>query len=232
MEKTMKNALVFGATGLVGKELIRQLVKASTYNQIFFLARKLDSELSGLVKNYPQKLIPILLNDLGQWKGVLEDSYGEIDIFCALGTTIKTAGSREAFKKIDFELVINLFKKAKNLNIHSVALVSSMGADPKSKIFYSQIKGEVEQALIAMDFPYLLIVRPSLLLGNREEFRLGEKIMRDLSPFLNVFLLGPLSEYRPVHCSLVSATMIKELQSDHANKLKILTNKDIHQYNL
>ncbi len=232
MEKTMKNALVFGATGLVGKELIRQLVKASTYNQIFFLARKLDPELSELVKSYSQKLIPILLNDLNQWKGTLDDSHGAVDIYCALGTTIKTAGSKEAFKKIDFELVMNLFNKAKNLNVRSVALVSAMGADPKSTIFYSQIKGEVEQALIAMDFPYLLIVRPSLLLGNREEFRLGEKIMRDLSPILKVFLVGPLSEYRPVHCSLVSATMIKDLTLEHTNKLKILTNKEIHQYHL
>lgn len=232
MEKTMKNALVFGATGLVGKELIRQLVKASMYNQIFFLARKLDTELNELVTNYPDKLFPIILPDLNQWNGLLNDGGTAVDIYCALGTTIKTAGSRDVFRKIDFDLVVNLFKKAQGLKVHAVSLVSAMGADSKSAVFYSRIKGEVEAALISMDFPYLLIVRPSLLLGNREEFRLGEKIMRDLSPLLNVLLVGPLSEYRPIHCSVVSATMIKDLQNDHTNKVKILTNKEIHQYHL
>lgn len=228
----MKNALVFGATGLVGKELIRQLVKASTYNQIFYLTRKLDRDLVALQSQYSQSLKPILLDDLNNWDGNVGELEVDVDIYCALGTTIKTAGSQEAFKKIDLDLVVNLFNKTKKLKIRSVALVSSMGADAKSSIFYSRIKGMLEKSLTEMNFPYLLIVRPSLLLGNREEKRLGEKIMRDLAPFISIFLRGPLSEYRPIHCSMVSATMIKELQCEQKTKIKILTNKEMHQYKL
>jgi uncharacterized protein YbjT (DUF2867 family) len=131
------------------------------------------------------------------------------DIYCCLGTTIKKAGSQEAFRTVDFSLVVTTAELMRKQGADQFLVISAMGADSNSKIFYNRTKGEMESALQGLNYPCLRILRPSLLLGNREEFRLGEKIGILLTPVLRPFLLGSLKKYRPVEAQSVAQFMVK-----------------------
>jgi len=131
------------------------------------------------------------------------------DVYCCLGTTIKKAGSQEAFKKIDLGLVVTIAGLMKKQGAEQFLVISAMGADKDSKIFYNRTKSEMEAALQELGYPCLRIVRPSLLLGPREEFRLGEKIGVILTPILKPFLQGSLKKYRPVEAEKVAQFMLK-----------------------
>ncbi len=125
-----------------------------------------------------------------------------------MGTTIKKAGSQEAFKQVDYTLVVTVAEIMKQQGAEQFIVISSMGADKNSKVFYSRVKGEMEQALKEINYPCLRIIRPSLLLGSREEFRLGEKIGVILAPVLQPLMLGSLKKYRPVQAESVAEFMV------------------------
>ncbi|HSX70792.1 MAG TPA: oxidoreductase, partial [Pseudomonas sp.] len=120
-------------------------------------------------------------NPVGQLADLLPQLDGRIDAaFCCLGTTIKQAGSQEAFRAVDHDLVLAFARRARELGARHFLVVSAMGANAQSSVFYNRVKGEVEEALKAMDWPQLTIARPSLLLGPRREFRLGERLAAPL----------------------------------------------------
>lgn len=131
------------------------------------------------------------------------------DIYCCLGTTIKKAGSQEAFKAIDYTLVVTVAELMRQQGAEQFLVISAMGADKDSKVFYSRVKGEMELALQELDYPCLRIIRPSLLLGKREEFRLGEKIGVLLTPVLKPFMMGSLKKYSPIEAKKVAEFMVK-----------------------
>ena len=125
---------------------------------------------------------PHLENPVGDPAVFLPQLSGQVDIaFCCLGTTIKQAGSEEAFRAVDLDMVVAFAKRARELGARHLIVISAIGADPKSSIFYNRVKGEMEQALKAQDWPQLTIVRPSLLLGERLEPRLAEQLAGPLS---------------------------------------------------
>lgn len=198
VENATKSALIVGATGLVGKELVNILLNQTNYDSVMVLTRKLlpitHPKLEQIITDFDQ---------LNQYQQHLQVD----DVYCCLGTTIKTAGSQDAFRKVDFTYPLELAVLTKSLGAQKFLIITAMGADPNSKVFYSRVKGEIEAELKSLGFPALHIFRPSLLLGERQEFRLGERIGVILSPVLSFLMVGSLKKYKPIHARDVAMAM-------------------------
>ncbi|KAE9649291.1 oxidoreductase [Pseudomonas sp. PB105] len=170
MYLTPQHILLAGASGLTGEHLLDRLLNEPTVTRVLAPSRK------------PLAEHPHLENPVGDPAVFLPQLSGRVDIaFCCLGTTIKKAGSEEAFRAVDLDLVVAFAKRARELGARHLIVISAIGADPKSSIFYNRVKGEMEQALKAQGWPQLTIVRPSLLLGERLEPRLAEQLAGPLS---------------------------------------------------
>ena len=216
----MKIALIAGASGLVGSELLKILTESNEYKTIHVLTRK------SLNHNSP-KIVEHLIqfDEIANLK--LE---APIDhIFCTLGTTIKKAGTKENFHKVDFEYVVELGKKAKLWNAEKFLVVSSLGANAQSAIFYSRIKGEMEKALQEINLPHLFIFRPSLLMGNRKENRTGEKTAIAVYKIINPLFIGKLKKYKGIESRRVAQAMMKTAMND-SSPLKIIESDEIQQF--
>lgn len=193
-----KTALVLGANGLVGSELVNILIQHNHYERIHLLVRR-----------------PIENNDSSCEVHIVDfdqlDTYSELfrvtDVFCCLGTTIKKAKSKEAFRKVDYEYPIEAANLASVSGVEKFLIITAMGANSKSMIFYNQVKGLVEDTLGKLNIPSVHIFRPSLLLGERKEFRFGEQIAEKASAFLNVLMVGPLRPYKAIEARNVAAAM-------------------------
>lgn len=167
------NILIIGASGLSGEHLLDRVLNEPTVQRVLAPSRR------------PLAEHPHLDNPRGNLQEVLAQLQGPIDIaFCCLGTTLRQAGSESAFRAIDHDLVIACARRARELGARHLLVLSSLGADPHSKVFYSRIKGEMEEALKAQDWPQLTIARPSLLLGPRREQRLIEQLAAPLARLL------------------------------------------------
>ena len=178
-----KTALIAGATGLVGKALVRLLLKKDYYEEIVILTRR---ELT--VKD--NRLKVVIIDDFDKLADY-KNSMNVHDVYCTLGTTRKKAGSKEAFLKIDLEYPLELAKLTMDQsNFQQYLVVTSLGANPDSPLFYNEAKGKVEEALIELNMKALKIFQPSLLLGYRDEFRLLEAIGKALSALLSFFVVG------------------------------------------
>jgi uncharacterized protein YbjT (DUF2867 family) len=140
-------------------------------------------------------------------------------VYCALGTTIRNAGSREAFRRVDHDYVVALARAARARGARHFLLVSSIGADPRARTFYLRVKGDVEEAVQALGYPAVTIVRPSLLLGPRDEVRPVEVLMKPLGALMP-------RRFRPVHARAVAATLIRAGLSDRAG-VTIVESRDI-----
>lgn len=195
----MKNAMIVGATGLVGNELLQLLVNDPQYDKILLLLRRpLDFQHPSV----EQRMI-----DFDELEAFQSD-FRIDDVFCTLGTTIKTAGSQDAFRKVDFDYVVELGRWCKRNKVAQMLVVSAMGADPNSGIFYNRVKGEMEQALRNLDLP-VTIFRPSLLMGNRKEHRSGEKMAQSVMGGLGFLFVGGLKKYKAIPASTVAKAMIR-----------------------
>lgn len=192
-------ALLAGGTGLVGTAL-RQRLTPDRFNPVWMLTRR------------PQPQSPPnqrwVTTDFTTWQDTPEMELQGATLFCALGTTLKKAGSPEAFVALDRDLVVNTAHRARDLGVRNCLFVSSLGADPQSRQLYLRTKGEAEQELIALGFDRLVLMRPSLLLGNRDEFRLGERLGAAIGALFRPLLSGPLLKYRPVQADQVAAAMV------------------------
>lgn len=161
-------AVIAGATGLVGHEVITRLLVDDSIEAVISVGRsstKIESE----------KLREVLVKDFADLKAVEDELTGDL-YFCCLGTTIKKAGSQENFRKIDHDAIVQFGSVAKNKNARAFVLISASGANSKSNFFYNRVKGDTERDLSEMNLPSLSIFRPGLLMGSRSEFRAGEKI--------------------------------------------------------
>lgn len=169
MYLTPQHILLAGATGLTGEHLLDRLLSEPTINRVLAPSRR------------PLAEHPHLENPVGELAQLLPQLSGQVDAaFCCLGSTIKQAGSQEAFRAIDHDLVLAFARRARELGARHLLVISALGADATSSVFYNRVKGEMEAALLAMDWPQLTIARPSLLLGPRQEFRLGERLAAPL----------------------------------------------------
>lgn len=167
------NILIIGASGLSGEHLLDRVLNEPTVQRVLAPSRR------------PLAEHPRLDNPRGNLQEVLAQLQGPIDIaFCCLGTTLRQAGSEGAFRAIDRDLVIACAQRARELGARHFIVVSALGADPRSRVLYSRIKGEMEEALKAQDWPQLTIARPSLLLGPRREQRLIEQLAAPLARLL------------------------------------------------
>lgn len=202
----LKTALVLGATGLVGKTLVEQLCLDHRYQTVTCLLRKpLPHDF---FTTNADKVQPIVVDfeNLQDYQGY----FGCDHIYVCLGTTIKKAGSKSAFRKVDFEYVHVAAQLAKAQHAVSFVWISSVGANAKSTNFYLRVKGELENAILGMSgLNNASAVRPSLLLGERQEMRPAEKFASMLSPLLSQLLIGGLSKYKPVQAADVAAQMIR-----------------------
>ncbi len=190
----MKTAIVLGATGLIGKKVTEHLLKNDTYSTVIILVRK------PLNINHPK-----LKQHIFNYDAIDNTLLKGDDLFCCLGTTIKTAGSKEAFRKVDLDYVVNVAKASKGNGINHFAVISAMGANKNSTVFYNQIKGEMEESIKAIGFNSTYIIRPSLLLGDRKEFRFGELIGKFFMITLS-FLIP--KKYRAIYDVQVAIAMI------------------------
>jgi uncharacterized protein YbjT (DUF2867 family) len=173
MYLTPQHILIAGATGLSGEHLLDRLLSEPTVARVLAPTRR------------PLAAHPHLENPVGDLQTLLPQLSGQVDTaFCCLGSTIKQAGSQEAFRAVDHDLVLAFARRARELGARHLVVISALDANPGSKVFYNRIKGETEQALKAMDWPQLTIARPSLLLGARHEFRLGERLAAPLLRWL------------------------------------------------
>ena len=170
MYLTPQHILLAGATGLTGEHLLDRLLNEPTISRVLAPTRR------------PLAEHPHLENPVGDPAVFLPQLSGRVDIaFCCLGTTIKQAGSENAFRAVDLDMVVAFSRRAREMGARHLLVVSAIGADPKSSVFYNRVKGEMEEALKAQDWPQLTIVRPSVLLGERTEPRLAEKLAGSLS---------------------------------------------------
>ena len=173
-------ATIVGSTGLTGSFLVRQLLADSAITQVISVARK-PLNISNA------KLTEVLVSDLAELPSIESKIRGDI-YFCCLGTTIKAAGSKENFEKVDHDAIVAFARIAKAHDAQSFTLVSAMGANARSRIFYNQVKGRTEDDAKALELRSLAIFRPGLLVGPRHEFRLGESIAtRTLVPLSRLF---------------------------------------------
>lgn len=186
-----KTAVVLGATGLVGQHLLEKLLHDKRYQKVRAVVRS-GSKLI----DHPK--LEIVRTDFQHhdWFPALQADH----IYCCLGTTIKKAGNKEAFRHVDYELVLEAASMAAHYRAHFL-VISALGADAKSSVFYNRVKGEMEQALQQLALPKLSIFQPSLLAGPRDEFRLGEKLA------LLVAWLLP-AKWRSIHVDKVAIAMM------------------------
>jgi uncharacterized protein YbjT (DUF2867 family) len=161
-------AALIGGTGLTGSFLVRQLLVDSAITEVISVSRK-------PLRIVNAKLTEVLVSDLAELPSMDAKIRGEF-YFCCLGTTIKAAGSKENFEKVDHDAIVAFAKIARAQDAKSFALVSAMGANARSTIFYNRVKGRTEDDVKALGLRSLIVLRPALLVGPREEFRLAEKI--------------------------------------------------------
>ncbi|MEH7081835.1 oxidoreductase [Neobacillus drentensis] len=198
MENKRKTALILGATGLVGNELVKILIQQKNYEKIHLLVRR------PMVSHDP--LCEVHVVDFEQLH-TYRELFQVTDVFCCLGTTIKKAKSKEAFRKVDYEYPVEAAKIAKRSEVEKFLIITAMGSNAKSSIFYNRVKGEVEESLDNLSLPSVHIFRPSLLLGDRKEFRFGEKIAAKTSAIINVLMVGPLRTYKAIEAKNVATAM-------------------------
>jgi uncharacterized protein YbjT (DUF2867 family) len=197
-----KVALVFGSTGLIGGQLVSLLANHEHYDKIKVFGRQ--KQLQG-AENPKIEYHCIDFNDLSHYADLIKGD----DLYCCLGTTMKTAGSNAAFRKVDYEMPCKLAEIASINKVQSFAVVSSIGANAASANFYLRTKGEMERDVQKFDFSKILIFRPSLLLGKRKEFRLLERISMFVMSGLQFMMIGVLKKYRPIKASCVARVMVE-----------------------
>lgn len=195
-----KTALVVGATGLVGKALIRLLLAKDFYDKVIVLSRR---ELE--IKD--NRIEMIILEDFDKM-GEIASKLNANDVYCALGTTLKQAGSKENFLKIDVEYPVKLAKIVKEQPLfEQFLMVTSHGANSDSPIFYNKLKGQVEDELVKIKLKSLKIFQPSLLLGYRDDFRFKEEVAKFFSTILTFFMIGSKTRLWTIRGSEVAAAM-------------------------
>lgn len=192
-----RSSLILGATGAVGRHCLGFLLASARYSRVTALTRR---RIEFEHRKLEQHVV-----DFRDFDAAMAEAD---DVFCCLGTTIAAAGSEAAFKAVDFEIPLRVAEAAKAQGARRFLLVSSVGADAGASNFYLRTKGELEMALDGAGFEELSIFRPSLLLGEREEFRLGEMLAKPVAPLLSLFLFGSLNRYKPIDARDVARAMV------------------------
>ncbi len=213
-------ALIIGASGLIGQHLLSLLEIDDYFNEIELWLRKPIEIISSKVKI---KLI--------DFEKITETESIHADVvFCCVGNTIKKAKTREAFRKVDFDIPVNIAKLCVNSNTHKLIIISSIGAERESKNNYLKTKGEMEYAVSQYNIPSIVFLRPSILLGNRNEFRLGEIIGKIIIQLLGFLLLGKYRKYRGIKALSVAKVMLS-IAKHNTKGIRIMESDEIEKIN-
>ena len=197
----MKNtAVIIGATGAVGREIVNEILSGEYYNRVYILGR---SSISKLPDDSRLAKIIIDFDNIDFDMDILENA----DVFASLGTTIKTAGSKENQRKIDVDYTVNFAKLCEG-KVRSFNVVSAIGANSKSKNFYNSLKGELEDKLKEMNLRTLRIFQPSLLISKRDDNRFLEEIFMKVAPIFQFVLKGKIKKYSPIEVSLLGKVLV------------------------
>ncbi|HEU4560417.1 MAG TPA: oxidoreductase [Longimicrobium sp.] len=200
-----RTALLLGATGLVGGHCLELLLADPTWARATVIARRPSG------RSHPK-----LAEVVADFERLDEqaDAFAADDVFCCLGTTIRQAGSQEAFRRVDHHYVVRSAELARARGARRFLLVTALGADPGSRVFYNRVKGEVERDVCAMAFEGIAVLRPSLLLGERTGRRPAEALAQKAAPLLSPLLLGPLRKYRALPGLAVARAMVRLAKED------------------
>lgn len=213
----MKTALIAGSTGLIGKQLLDLLLTSDQYSSVIALTR------TALALNHPKlhNIIAVFNN--------LDEPLREVkadDVFCCLGATMAKAGSKEKFYEVDFKYPFSLGKATLKVGAKQYLLISALGADKNSSVYYNRVKGELEGSIRSLDFEAIHIFRPSLLLGSRAERRPGE----DVAKFLyKVFGFAVPQKYKAIHAEKVARAMLA-FASKNQKGVFIHESQEMQQY--
>jgi len=200
-----RTAIVFGATGLIGRSLVQELLSSDNYSVIKIFGRN-EKRYTTVDK------IREFVIDFNKLPDYSEQITGD-DLYVCLGTTIKKAGSVEKMEEIDRDIPMRVASIASANRVSRLAVVSSIGADPQSKNYYLRIKGEMEKGVMALNFRTVAIVRPSILFGERNERRYGEEIGKFMMKIFGIFLTGKYSKYRGIEGKAVARAMVSILSN-------------------
>ncbi len=203
-------AVLLGASGMVGGFCLQALLDSRDYGRVVVMTRR-QLALAANPK-LEQKIVSFDALSAA-------DFAGANDIFCALGTTIRKAGTQEAFQRVDLEYPLAAARQGLSAGATQFLLVSSAGADAAAKNFYLRTKGELEEKLGELGYKALKIFRPGLLLGKREEVRPGERFASRIAPFLNLTLWGPLRHYRSIAAETVGRAMVSAAMQDQSGTI-------------
>ena len=214
-------AWVFGATGLIGRHLVEFLSQNESYSQVHVFSRR-DTGFS-----HPK--IQLHIVDFQNLKSELTNLEPG-DLFCCLGTTMKKAGSKEAFRFVDYDLPVKLAHIAHEKGAEKYLIVTAMGADPSSMIFYNQVKGETERDIQKYSFKQIAILRPSLLLGDRNENRVGENVGKIVMGLMNPLMIGPMKKYKAIEGKTVAKAMVS-IALENPNQVVFL-NDELHEWGI
>jgi uncharacterized protein YbjT (DUF2867 family) len=198
-------ALLVGATGLVGGHCLNYLLKDDKYHQIVALTRRNLDFRNPKLEQY--------IVDFDRLENYTDQIKAD-DIFCCLGTTIKKAGSQEAFRRVDYHYPVKIAQLAAKNGARQFLLISSLGANKDSKIFYNRVKGEIEAAIREIPFYGIQIFRPSLLVGERAESRMGEKAGEFVLKMLKPVIIGNWKKYRAITAENVAKAMVEIAKTD------------------
>lgn len=194
-------AVIIGATGAVGREIVNEIISGEYYNRVYILGR---SSISKLPDDSRLEKIIIDFDNIDFDMDILENA----DVFASLGTTIKIAGSKENQRKIDVDYTVNFAKLCEG-KVRSFNVVSALGANSKSKNFYNSLKGELEDKLKEMNLGTLRIFQPSLLISKREDKRFLEEIFMKIAPIFQFVLKGKTKKYSPIEASLLGKVIVR-----------------------
>ena len=198
----MKNtAVIIGATGAVGREIVNEILSGEYYDRIYILGR---SSISKLPDDSRLEKIIIDFNNIDFDMDILENA----DVFSSLGTTIKIAGTKENQRKIDVDYTVNFAKLCEG-KVRSFNVVSAIGAKRNSKNFYNSLKGELEDALKELNLGILRIFQPSLLISKRDDNRFLEEIFMKVAPIFQFVLKGKTKKYSPIEASLLGKVIVR-----------------------
>jgi uncharacterized protein YbjT (DUF2867 family) len=212
-----RTALVLGATGLVGGELVDLLLPDPGWSRVTTLVRRPG--------HAPHPRLDERVVDLEKMSDHAAAFAADV-VFCALGTTIRQAGSQDAFRHVDHDLVVEGARLAAAQGARHFVLVTALDADPASRIFYNRVKGETERDVRALGLPAVTILRPSLILGARSQRRVAERVAQWIAPVLAPLLQGPLRGYRAIPARSVARAMAR-LGREAASGARVVENETI-----
>ena len=211
----MKTALIFGSSGLIGNELLKTILVKNNYSNIKIFVRTVPE-----INNSKVEIIKTDFRNLEKYK----DKINGDDCYFCIGTTKKDTPDKSEYRRIEYDLPVNIAIIAKKNSVNSFFYVSSIGANPKASSGYLKNKGQVEEELKNLNFSKLVIIRPSLLVGTRKSFRLGEVIFTPIMNTLTLFAFGSLKKYKPIKIENVVKAILN-ISTSTSNKIVYESNE-------